>query len=342
MKKILTFISLLFLSVPAMATCNYSDTGNGASVGFSITSKILSDPTLPAGTVLAAKSVGGQVTNTKTFSNCGINDIYAIIASPSTTLVTGVKGVLGGPVYETGIPGIGFEISEAITGTVSRPVPATLGSVSAYGLSSSPIKQISVWLIKTNEAIDTSYTGTHNISVSYRAGTVNQVNSNSSAARLLRVDLTLGPFTFKETSCDITPRGGNTINLSSIEASQLKSTAQGGVTSKQKEFTLDISCPTSSIGTKYTYWFNAITENSTSKDGVLLNNISEAMGGAKDVGFIIKQGNSPIKFFDFNSYIINNVQKSQSLTFKADYYKISNSLTPGPVQAIFEIVLQEN
>lgn len=66
------------------------------------------------------------------------------------------------------------------------------------------------------------------------------------------------------------------------------------------------------------------------------------MGGAKDAGFIIKQGNSPIKFFDFNSYIINNVQKSQSLTFKADYYKISNSLTPGPVQAIFEIVLQEN
>ncbi|WEJ88834.1 MAG: fimbrial protein [Klebsiella huaxiensis] len=341
MKRIFAFISLLFISLPLMANCKYSDSGNGSAVAISFKSKIFSDNTLPAGSVLAVQTVGGNVASMKTFNSCGVNDIYSISASPNTAEVTGVKGVLGGPVYETGIPGIGYEISDARIGANGRPVPATLGSISAYGLSDPGVQQITVWLIKTKDNIDTSVTGTNKISVSYLAGTTSQVSGNVSAARLLRVDITIGPLTFRETSCNITPRGGNTINLSNIEVSQLKAAAQGGITGKQKEFTLDINCPTSSVGTKYIYWFNPITENSSSTDGVLLNSISTPAGGAENVGFIIKEGTSAIKFFDYTTYTIASVQSTQSISLTADYYKLSSTITPGSVRAIFEIILQE-
>lgn len=340
MKKILLFISLLFINIPVMADCSYDGSYSSVNVVFS-PAKILSDSTLRAGSVLGVRTVGGNVVNAKNFSNCKANDIYAIIATPGVNLAPGVTGVLGGPVYETGIPGIGFEISEITKGVNGRPVPATLGTVSAYGLPDATVEQLTVWLIKTQDDIDTSFSGKKEIAVSYRAGSVNQVNANSATARLLQANIKLGPFTYRETTCNINPRGGSTVNLSNIEASQLKAITQGRVTGKQKDFTLDISCPDSSVGTKYTYWFNPITENSASKDGVLLNSIPDTIGGAKDVGFIIKQGSSPITFFDYKNYSIASVKKSQSLTFTADYYKLSNTITPGNVRAIFEIILQE-
>ncbi|MBZ7704993.1 fimbrial protein [Klebsiella oxytoca] len=341
MKKILIFISLFFICKPLMANCKYSDSGNGTAVGVTFSSKIMSDTTLPAGSVLAVKTVGGNVANMKTFNSCGAGDVYTISTSPAVTEVVGVKGVRGGPVYETGIPGIGFEISDARIGSNSQPIPATLGSISAYGLSDPGVQQITVWLIKTKDNIDTSITKKRQVSVSYLAGTTSQVSANSTIARLLRVDINIGPLTFRETSCSISPNGGGTIYLSNIEASQLKSMPQGGTTSKQKEFTLNIDCPTSSMGAKYIYWFNPITENSSSKDGVLLNSIPTSLGGAKDVAFVIKQQNTPIKFFDYTSYSIAKVTKNQSINFTADYYKLSNSIQPGSVRAMFEIIIQE-
>lgn len=158
MKKILLFISLLLLNQTVMADCNYNGTDAAFNVTFS-PAKILSDSSLAPGSVLAVRTVGGAIANAKTFYNCKANDVYAIIATPSVNLAAGVTGVLGGPVYETGIPGIGFEISEAIAGAIGRPVPATLGTVSAYGLSDPGVKQLTVWLIKTRDNIDTSFSG---------------------------------------------------------------------------------------------------------------------------------------------------------------------------------------
>lgn len=340
MKKSIFFICLFFTSLPVKATCNYS--GSEATVNMSLSSKILSDNTLPAGSVLSVRTVGGNVSNMKSFSNCGTADIYAVVASPGAIEATGVKGIQGGTVYETGIPGIGYQISDAISGTNSRPIPATMGAVSAWNLTANPVSQVTMWLIKTTENIDTSKTSSFKISISYLAGSVPQVQANSATARLLKINATLGPFTYKDTSCNVTPRTGSTITLSSIEATQLKAVAQGGNTGKQKDINLDISCPDSSVGTKYIYWFNPITENSPSIDGVLFNSIPTASGGAKDVGFVIKKGTSAIKFYDYTSYSIPSVGKTQSLTLSADYYKLSNNITPGGVRAMFEIILQEN
>jgi type 1 fimbria pilin len=333
MKELLLFISLFFTSLSALAACSYNGGYSTVAIGFD-GAKILSDPSLPVGSILAVRTVG--VGSIKEFYNCGTADLYAV--KGDNNLVAGVTGVLGGPVYETGINGVGFQISDAITGSAKRPVPATLGSVSAYGLtnSNSNVSQITVWLIKTGN-IDTDVVNTPDFSILYLAGNVNQVNTGADGARLLRINVKSSTLTYRETSCNITPRGGGTVNLPDIDVSDLIATAQGAATGKQKQFTLDITCPATSVGNKFFYWFNPISETS-SKNGVLLNSIS---GGAENVGIIIKKDSTPVKFSDYTGYSIASVASYQSIDLTADYYKLSNSVTAGSVQAIFEVVLQE-
>lgn len=341
MKKIIVFMSLFFVSLPLMANCSL-DTETNARVRFT---KVLSDPTLPAGSVLGVRTIGGEVASAPTFSGkCGVDDLYAIIAYPSVVIAPGVTGVKGGPVYETGIPGIGFEFSKLTEGQVGNPVPATLETVSAYGLTYSRVSQMTVWLIKTRDNIDTNFSSNKEIQIHFLAGPSEDISKVPSApvrSRVFRLIIDIGPLTYRASSCDITPRGGGTVNLQPINLTVLSGMAQGAATSKQKEFTLDITCPDSSVGLKYIYWFNAITDVLPAKNGVLLNSINELSGGAKDVGFIIKQGTNPIKFFDYATYKINSVSSNQSLSFTADYYKVTNDISTGAVRAMMEVIIQE-
>lgn len=337
MKKIFTLLGMLFLyHQETLAVCSY--TGDTQKINFPLPAKILSDPSLPTGTVLAVKKVGGNVGQMKRFSNCSANDIYSISASPATQEVPGVKGVQGGPVYETGIKGIGFQISDAISGTNLRPTIATFGSVPAQGLSSGNVEQITVWLIKTGEDIDTSK-NQKTASISYRAGPANHINSNDNL--MLQINLSVGPLSYRATSCNVTPRTGGTVTLSTIQASHLRSLQTGAGTGKQKDIALDINCPDSSVGTKYIYWFNPITPNSSTAHGVLMNRIDVAAGGAKDVGFILRMNNNPIKFYDYTAYKFDKIKQHEEINLTADYYKLSNNITQGEVEAIFEVVLQE-
>lgn len=338
MKKIFALLGFLFFyHQETLANCDY--TGATQKINFPFPAKILSDPSLPTGTVLAVKNVGGNVRLMKKFSNCGANDIYSVSASPATPIAPGVKGVQGGPVYETGIKGIGYQISDAISGTNFRPSIATLGTVPAQGLHSGNVEQITVWLIKTSEAIDTSKNQQF-VSISYRAGPANSINSNENL--MLQINLSVGALNYRATSCNVTPRTGSTVTLSTIQASDLRSLSAGAATGKQKDIVLDIDCPDSSVGTKYTYWFNPITPNSSSTYGVLLNRIDTAAGGSKDVGFILKMNNNPIKFYDYSTYKFNSIRKHEEINLTADYYKLSNNITQGDVEAIFEVVLQED
>lgn len=340
MKKLILFISLLCFSLPTLSICKYSKTSN-PTVGISIKSKILSDKSLPAGSILGVGTVGGGVADMKTFYDCEAGDVYAVSASPGAIEAPGVKGIQGGTVYETGIKGIGYQISDAISGSNIRPIPAKMGSISAYRLTVNPVVQLTAWLIKTNDDIDTNVTSSRTISVMYLAGTPTQVQSRSSTARLLGANLTLGAFTFRETSCEVTPRNGSTIKLPNIEASQLNAVTPGNATGKQKDIILDINCPTLSVGSKYTYWFNPITPNSSSTNGVLMNSVPVASGGAQDVGLIIKKDGTAIKFYDYDAYSIAKVAKTQEVKLTADYYRLSSTISTDTVQGIFEIILQE-
>lgn len=340
MNKVILFLLLVFISFESFAACSYGG-GSGANVNVNFSgAKILSDASVPAGTILAVKTVGGNVSNMKTFSNCGENDIYAIVATPGVNEVAGITGIQGGTVYESGIPGIGFQISDAITGSKIRPVPATIGTVSAKGINSSSVDQLTVWLIKTKDTIDTSK-GVQNVSISYRAGTVNEVQKNSTIARLLQANIIFGPFNYRATSCEITPRNSATVTLPTIEAKVLRTLAQGDSTNYAKDITLDINCPDSTVGNDFIYWFNPITENSSNKKGVLLNSVPVSAGGAKDVGFIIKSGSTPIEFYDYTSYKIKGIKKTQAINLNVDYYRLSTTISQGEVHAIFEVVIQE-
>lgn len=341
MKKIFVFMSLFFVSFPLMAICTMSKTDT--AVGVTLKS-VLTDPTVPAGTILGAQTFGGQVANAPIFSKCGKDDIYMISASPGVTEAIGVKGVRGGKVYESGVPGIGFEFSELIAGQVGNPVPASLGSISAYQLAYTPVKQMSVWFIKTKDAIDTSFLGpkqAHKIEIQFSAGSPSDIAGNTVRSRLFRLDIYIGALTYRESTCEINSRSGSMINLQSMDLTLLKSLSQGAATGKQKEFTLDVTCPDTSVGLNYIYWFNAITDPSSTKEGVLLNANDVLSGGAKNVGLIIKQETKPIRFFDTSSYMIKNVSKSQSLDFTADYFKVDNDVSTGTVRAMLEVIIQE-
>lgn len=340
MKKIIVFMSLFFVSFPLMAICNIS--GGPVGVGVVLT-KLSSDAiTAPAGTILGTETFGGNAQRTATFSDCSVDDVYAITASPGVTEAVGVTGVRGGKVYETGVPGIGFEFTELITGHASSPVPAVLGTIPAYGLNSKPGaggRLMTVWFIKTRDNIDTSFTGTKTIDITFSAGDPGLIGTNDT--ELFRLEIKIGKLIYRTGSCDITPRGGSTINLQPIDLTLLKGMSQGAVTGKQEEFTLDITCTGSSVGLRYRYWFNPISDASTEKDGVLLNSINELSGGAKNVGLIVKQGTKPIVFFDTDNYEIKKTSAFQSLDFTADYYKVANDISAGTVRAMMEVIIQE-
>ncbi|EOF4705292.1 fimbrial protein [Klebsiella oxytoca] len=338
MKKLIISLGLLCISLQANASCSYSSsTSSGITVSFG-TPAVLADSTLPNGTILAT-AVRGNV-NPKTFSKCENGDVYVVRTAP-TVNTSGMNRINGQIVYETGIPGIGFQISDILKpkgGFIPAVIDQTEPAASRYFSSSDISKQVMVWLIKTGPITQTELK--NYITVYYMAGTSGQTSSGSNnTSSLFRINIDLTNIKFKETTCEISPKAGNTVRLQPIDLSVLSSMSGGSAAGKSKNFTVDISCPTSEINKTYIYWFNPISLNSNSVDGVLLNSLTD---GATNVGIIIKKGASAIKFNEL-SYSFTTV-KNQSQTFSADYYKIANPVTlgvTGEVKVDFEIVLQE-
>lgn len=339
MKKLFLLISLFTTSLHVAAECSYSGTGGGINVSFTNV-KILSDSSQPNGAILAAATRGGNVTDVKTFSNCDPSDVYVIHSTKDVD--SGIKGVQGMPVYNTGIPGIGYQITDITIGTKIRPIAAEFNSPvpadTRYFSKSYIPEQVTVWLVKTGPITPQTLSGM--ITVYYLAGNATDTAGTGAQnkGQLFRIGINLSTIKFKQTSCNITPRNGNTVILDKITAAQLKATPQGGDTGKQKNIRLDIDCPSTEVGKNYLYWFNPISENSPTKDGVLLNDISS---GVRGVGLIIKQENKPITFYDLNKYKISNIKNNQSLNLTADYYLMSNDVTSGAVKGQFEVILQE-
>ena len=71
------------------------------------------------------------------------------------------------------------------------------------------------------------------------------------------------------------------------------SIARGGTTPSQKTITMNVSCPTGSIGNKLYYWFNPVTGTSPAGDGII-DNMLTGSEAASNVGIIFKK--------DFNKW----------------------------------------
>ncbi|URN99636.1 fimbrial protein [Leclercia adecarboxylata] len=340
-KYVLLMFGLLIFSAQSIADCKYSTGTTPGTVGLTLNPRLLSDASLPIGSVLFAKTVG--VSSMKTFYNCDITsadpDLYRIDVG-SKTPVPGVTGMNGEAVYETGIDGIGFQVSDALSGEPGRPVVAKIGTYPLTVTATMGIKQWTVWLIKTKAIIDTSKSTVPSITITYAAGRSGQVNSLILSTQLLRVTLNLGTVNYRATSCNLTPRGGNVIKLDPIKLPDLKKITPPNATGKAKEVILDMTCPSEAVGINYNYWFNPISGSDT-KDGVLLNSTSVAAGGAQDVGFIIKQGSTAVKFYDYDDYQISKTKATQEIKFNIDYYRLSNNISQGAVTGLIEVILQE-
>lgn len=335
----LLIITLLFFSTQSIADCKYLY--NTGGVGLTLDPRILSDTSLPVGSVLFAKTIG--ISSMKTFYNCDTTsadpDLYRVDIG-SKMQVPGVTGINGEAVYETGIDGIGFQVSDGISGVPGRPMVAKIGSYPLTVNATLGVKQWTVWLIKTKPVIDTSKSTAPAIVIVYAAGRSGQVNSLTSNTILLRVTFNLGTVKYRATSCNLTPRGGNTVKLDPIKLTDLKKITPPNATGKGKDVILDMTCPGEAVGLNYNYWFNPISGSKT-LDGVLANSTSIAAGGAKDVGFLVKQGVTAVKFYDYDDYEVNNTKTTQQIKFNVDYYRLSSDITQGNVTALLEVILQE-
>lgn len=335
MKILFLIIGLFTISFNAIANCTYGNGGGGITVSYN--GSVIADSTLPNGSILASIRRGGV--NPKTFTNCSLSDVYVVRTAPVVN-ATNITKIGGKKVYETGIPGIGFQISDITSSSTYEFTPADIDQpeTAKSHYFSKASGQVMVWLVKTGPI--TQIKG-QKILVHFMAGPPNQTNTGSSnTAEIFRVTIDLTGIKYKETTCDITPRNGNILKLSDIDISELKSISPGSAAGKSKEITLDINCPQSERGKNYIYWFSPISSVSTSKDGVLLNSLPD---GAKNIGIILKKGSSAVKFNDLKAYPFLSEQ-SQNLILSADYYKISKDVSPGitgDIKVDLEVILQE-
>ncbi|MEE7533662.1 fimbrial protein [Klebsiella huaxiensis] len=338
MKILIVFFSLFGVSLQALAACAPIGT-LGTPIAVQFKSISLDGP---VGSILAAERRGNVAIRGYTPSNCS-SEQFVINTSPAPT-EAGITGVRGGKVYKTGIPGIGFQISDVTLGSSSNFIPAKLGdpeNASNHIYSSNIGNQVMVWLIKTGN-IDTSAISTApTILVRWQVGLGTQIaNPLFQNSQLSAVNIKLSNLLTKQASCEVSPTRGDIVMLDPIDVNQLNALTEGAATGKQKNIELKITCPDTEVGLDYSYWFNPISATHATKDGILLNSAS---GGAS-VGIIIKKDTTPIKFSypNYSNYTFVT-QKNQTLTLNADYYKLSNpvSIGTGEVKGIFEVVLQE-
>lgn len=333
MKKIFLLLSLVFVYCDAFAACTYK--GDRKLLNLVLSPKITADPSIPVGTVLYSKKYGTG--DYKTFSCSKImNDQYII--DSTTPQVTGVAGLQGKPVYETGIDGIGFQVSDILNSKNGSLTPAVVGSTQIpFENSNDNYQFITVWLIKTKAIIDTDGKSS-NPKVSFGANNI-MVNDGL----LLAATISLNNITYKNTSCNISVSGPNKLILNKIEKSTLMSIPRAGITPSQKNIAMNVDCPTGSQGGTLMYWFNPLGNVSASGDGII-DNMLTGSTAAKNVGIIFKMNNNPVVFHDIDKYKIAHAEAHQTVNITADYYRASNNvadITNGNVKAMMEVVIQE-
>lgn len=342
MKKILILITLLIICCEASAKCTYSGSIRRQTLSLK-NIKIPTDTSIPVGSVLYTQKFG-----TQTYKNfeCDKSTDDQYIIDVGAAPVAGVTGIKGGTVYETGIDGIGFQVSDLLRSKNGALVPAEAGStlVPISKTSENYYQFITVWLIKTKSVIDTTGSGS-NPYVSFSAGNLTTNRSASERLFYSAIAIELKNINYRKTSCNIsTPR--SIVTLNRIDKSQLMSISRGATTPSQKTIPMNIDCPSDSIGNTVTYWFNPIGGISSYGNGIV-NNMLSGDSAASNVGIIFKISGSPIVFYDTDNYkydIITNSDLSKTINLTADYYRMSDSsseITSGSVKGMLEVIIQE-
>lgn len=141
-----------------------------------------------------------------------MNDQYIIDSTSSA--IPGVTGIQGKPVYETGIDGIGYQVSDILLSKNGSLVPAVVGSTLVpieNTTGGNNYKFITVWLIKTKPTINTNDTS-ENSAISFSAGNP-QTNPNPSDRLLYQATIKLSNLNYKNTSCNVSVAGSSQITL---------------------------------------------------------------------------------------------------------------------------------
>ncbi|MCS4272497.1 MULTISPECIES: fimbrial protein [Raoultella] len=346
MKKMIVLLAGIFFcgGVSAARLCTYTSSDSNQSgwgteerQGMTLYPKISADPTLPVGSILYSRTVGGMNLHTRQFT-CEPGAQYIIYVSRPEIPGLTVRGM---PVYETGVDGIGIQFSDISSSRVGKQ---TVGKAGSWPTPFSQSSQVpvtpffSAWLIKTGP-IDTSGATNINVEIEFRVADPADLSYARKGAIYWVNPKTTRAISFRNESCNISLKGPGTVDLQRIAKSDLLALARGATTGKGKAIDMNITCPTELQGKKLTYWFNP--KGAVGADPGVLENTAGA-GGANNVGIILKKNNIPMKFFDTDAYTIPSLSLDQDISFTADYYMINPAITDGPVKAVLEVVIQED
>ncbi|VDR30092.1 P pilus assembly protein, pilin FimA [Raoultella terrigena] len=348
MKKMIVLLAGIFFcgGVSAARLCTYTDSsGNGYGVeerqGMTLYPYISADPTLPVGSILYSRTVGGMDLHHRLYT-CGAGAQYIVAVNRPEVPGLVVRGM---PVYETGAPGIGIQFSDIFSSRIGKQIVGEAGSWPTPFSKSSQFTatpHFSAWLIKTGP-IDTGGANNINVEIEFRVADPAGALPYERRGAIYWVNPKTTRITFRNESCNISLKGPGTVNLQRITRSELLALARGATTGKGKAIDMNITCPTELQGKKLTYWFNP--KGSVATDpGVLENTIPVVPGGggANNVGIILKKDNTPVKFFDTGAYTISSLSLDQDISFTADYFKINDDISDGLVKAMIEVVIQED
>ena len=345
MKKMIVLLAGIFFcsGVSASRLCTYwpADGSNGMGreerQGMSLRPKISADPALPVGAILYRHTIGNMDLHYRKFT-CDPGAQYTISVSRPEVPGMSVRGM---PVYETGVNGIGIQLSDVVSNRVGNQIVGQAGSWPTPVSTWSDIPKtphFTIWLVKTGP-IDTS--GATNIDVEIAFGVADPAGTIPAEreGKFYWVNPKTSAITFRDKSCNISLRGPSTVNLQKIPIGQLPSGTGEPTGYAGKTIDMNITCPTAMQGEKLIYWFNPLGAVST-KPGVLENTVSV---GAQNVGIILKKGGTPVEFNKFiNPYQIQPLSLQQDISFTANYYKIGAPVTEGMVKAMLEVVIQED
>lgn len=339
MKKALILLLTLMCCGQVTAKCTYE--GDSVLQSLPISTRLSLDPSIPVGSILFSRTVGISRAY-KTFTcNKLLGDQYIIESNAPE--VAGITGIQGKPVYETGYPGLGFQVSDPLFSKNGSVTPAVVGSTLVpVDQSSNDYRLVTVWIYKTANTIDTS-SQAFEPQVKISAGNP-QTNPRAADRLILDMRLKMKEITFRQSSCDISVVGPSQVTLETITRTNLLKYAQGDTTPAQKEITMRVKCPSSSYGGKINYWFNPIGGASAQGNGVI-DNMYTGPDAAAYVGMIFKTGNDSVVFYNPEKYALDNLKDTQDIKFTADYYRhrVRNDLvTNGKVKAVMEVIIQED
>lgn len=282
--------------------------------------RIVVDPNLPVGTVIATKDWTMSAGQGASYScTAGTNVFVAKIVATGAT-------DLGNKIYSTNVPGIGLRFSRGGS-TVNIVYPgsysSTVNRTTSYSLEGS---RFTLEVIKT---ATTTGSGT------LASGKYTSYDWQNGSNPILETWLSANAITIVSPSCTVLSGKNMDVDIGAIKRSDLQGV---GTWAGGKDFTIQLQCSggisTSAYANIDTTFSGTPATGTSLNQGVLINEKTDS-SAAKGIGVQVLREGTPLVFN--KKYNIGALQSSEtryySLPFTARFYQYLATTTTGAVES---------